>query len=103
MEENKNSNDLNINTSEDIKVTDSGISIIVNKKDGQQREYTFPESTPSDVIALSTSVSTAAEMSVNVFPSWQEKIENEIDDIKKLRLEEVEVNFGIIKFKLKRS
>lgn len=105
MEENKkkNTDDLNINVSDDINVTDSDISISVNSKDGQKKVYNFPEALPSNVIVLESVASTAADMGIQVIQPWQDKIKAEIDDIKNFRIEEVEVNFGLLKFKLKRK
>jgi hypothetical protein len=99
----KNTDDININVSDDINVTDSEISISVNSKDGQQKTYDFPEALPSNVIALQSVASTAADMGIQVLQPWQDKITNEIDDIKNFQMEEVEINFGLVKFKFKRK
>jgi len=76
MSENKKKN------ANEIKITHSDISVSVNSKDGQRKEYVFPESLPSDVIAISSVASTAADMGVQVLKPWQDKIKDEIDDIK---------------------
>jgi len=97
MEENNKKN------ADEIKIIHSDISVSVNSKDGQRKEYVFPESLPSDVIAISSVASTAADMGIQVLKPWQDKITDEIDDIKNFQMDEVEVNFGIVKFKFKRK
>ena len=90
--------------SQDLNVALSDISVSVSSKDGKQKEYTFPETDTSDLIASTSSACTAADIGIQVLQPWQNKIKEEIDDIKNdFHLEEVELNFGIVKFKLKRN
>ena len=90
--------------SQELNVVPSDISVFVSSKDGQQKEYIFPETETSDLIVLKSSASTAADIGIQVLQPWQNKIKKEIDDIKNdFYIEEVEINFGIVKFKLKRK
>ncbi|MFB0552891.1 MAG: hypothetical protein ACETWQ_06195 [Phycisphaerae bacterium] len=90
--------------SQELNVAPSDISVFVSSHHGQKKEYTFPETEPSDIIVLKSSASTAADIGIQVLHPWQNKIKEEIDDIKNdFSLEEVELNFGIVKFKLKRK
>ncbi len=79
------------------------ISVSVNSKDGQEAEYIFPETVPTDRIVVKSVASTAADMGIQILRPWKNKIKEEIDDIKNFQVEEVELNFGVIKFKLKRK
>ena len=90
--------------SQELNVAPSDISVSVSSKDGQQKEYTFPETETSDIIVLKSVAATTADTGIQVLKPWQNKIKEEIDDIKDdFYLEEVELNFGIVKFKLKRK
>ncbi len=89
--------------SQELSVVPSDISVSVSSKDGQQKEYIFPETETSDMIVLESAESTAADIGIQVLQPWQNKLKKEIDDIKNFSLEEVELNFGIVKFKLKRK
>jgi hypothetical protein len=85
-------------------VLPSEISVSVNSKDGRQKEYVFPETAPSDSIVLESVACTAADMGVQVLEPWKAKLKEEVDSIKQdFYLEEVELNFGIAKFKLRRK
>lgn len=68
MEDNKkkNTDDININVSEDINITESDISVSVNSKDGKQKEYIFSEAIPSDVIAFNSAAYMTADMGVKI-------------------------------------
>jgi len=90
--------------SDELSAIPSDISVSVKSKDGKQTEYVFPLSVPSDVIVLKSTASTSAELGIQVLQPWKDKMMAEIDDIKEnLLLEEVELNFGIAKFKFKRK
>ena len=87
----------------ELKIVPSDISVSVNSENGKQKEYTYPQDFTSDVIVNETALSTAVDVGVQVRKVWMEKMKERVDDIKgDYYLTEIELNFGIVKFKIKR-
>jgi len=104
MDKRRNKNKEIPNNRNESKVCQSDISVTVNSKDGKQKEYTYPQASPSAIIVEDASASTAADIGVQVLQPWREKIGKTVDDIRNdYHLDTIELNFGIVKFTIKKE
>lgn len=85
--------------SDAVKMSVSDISVSAVGPDGVERETVWPDTTPSDVIATST----AADLGVQMEPSYQERFIESIEKVKGKYFEEVEISFWPPKIKIKRA
>ena len=85
-----------------ISTSPADISISVPDETGGEKEYIYPDTTSSIVMAVSTS----ADLGVQLNPTYQERFIEGIEEVKTTRVEEVVVEAGIpklpfVKFKIK--
>lgn len=89
---------------QEISITPSDVSISVPDGAGGEKEYIYPDTTPSDIIVDSTN----ADLGVKAPPTYQKKFIEGIEEVIENRIEEIEFEAGIPnilvgKIKIKRA
>jgi len=83
----------------EIEIMPSDITVTASDLANVEHQYAYPEATPSDVIAVSTS----ADMGIRVQALEQQQFTEAIEEVKSSRIEELSLQFGPIKFSIKRG
>ena len=86
-----------------ISTSAKDISISVPDKAGGEREYIYPATTPSVEMVTSTATAVTTALKVSLPPDYQTRFVEKIEEVKATRIEEADLQFGPIKFRIKRA